>query len=231
MHGLFSASSCHRALETDEILAIYHDQDARLRSVFDKYSKAGDLVGGGEALGVLLNIAEFGMILRDSGLLGGTNKVPSVCWFLRVLAWFEGVFLRSRQRILSHTAFHSYHTRCCVRNETPMLYRGACRCPFVCAVETASSLWSWASVPCFVPDGEKQTDKTSSLRQICARLRSLSLSSGPLETQSRTYSVTITYILYHAVFVFSRFGTASIRFPCVISTCRPSCSIAVLGGR
>ncbi len=69
-------ASLYRALDCDEILAIYHDQDASLRSVFDKYcTAAGDRAGVGEALGVLLNIAEFGMILRDSGLLGGTNKV------------------------------------------------------------------------------------------------------------------------------------------------------------
>lgn len=76
----------YRALECDEILAIYHDHDASLKSVFDKYcTAAGDRAGGGEALGVLLNIAEFGMILRDSGLLGGTNKVcADLC---ACLAW------------------------------------------------------------------------------------------------------------------------------------------------
>lgn len=54
---------------------MYHDQDATLKSIFDKYCKASDRAGAPEALGVLLNIAEFRMILRDSGLLGGNNKV------------------------------------------------------------------------------------------------------------------------------------------------------------
>eukprot|EP00903_Cladosiphon_okamuranus_P017255 g15900.t1 len=62
------------ALDSDEILALYHDHDASLKSIFDKYCTAGDRAGGPEALGVLLNIAEFRMILRDSGLLGGNNK-------------------------------------------------------------------------------------------------------------------------------------------------------------
>lgn len=67
--------SRRRALDSDEILAVYHDQDASLRSVFDKYCKASDKAGAPAALGVLLNIAEFRMILKDSGLLGGNNKV------------------------------------------------------------------------------------------------------------------------------------------------------------
>eukprot|EP00752_Nemacystus_decipiens_P008506 g7596.t1 len=62
------------ALNSDDILAVYHDQDASLKSIFDKYCKVGDRAGGPEALGVLLNIAEFRMILRDSGLLGGNHK-------------------------------------------------------------------------------------------------------------------------------------------------------------
>ncbi|CAM9158668.1 unnamed protein product, partial [Scytosiphon promiscuus] len=62
------------ALDSDEILAVYHDHDAGLRSVFDKYCKANDRAGAPAALGVLLNIAEFRMILKDSGLLGGNNK-------------------------------------------------------------------------------------------------------------------------------------------------------------
>lgn len=65
----------HRALDSDEILAIYHDQDVVLKSVFDKYCTAFDRAGAPAALGVLLNIAEFRLILKDSGLLGGNNKV------------------------------------------------------------------------------------------------------------------------------------------------------------
>ena len=64
-----------RALNSDDILAVYHDQDESLKSIFDRYCKASDRAGAPEALGVLLNIAEFRMILRDSGLLGGNNKV------------------------------------------------------------------------------------------------------------------------------------------------------------
>ncbi|CAN0159239.1 unnamed protein product, partial [Ectocarpus sp. 8 AP-2014] len=62
------------ALDSDDTLALYHDQDSRLKSVFDSYCKASDRPGAPAALGVLLNIAEFRMILRDSGLLGGNNK-------------------------------------------------------------------------------------------------------------------------------------------------------------
>lgn len=73
-----TANNNIRALDSDEILAVYHDQDTSLKSIFDQYCKAGDRAGGPEALGVLLNIAEFRMILRDSGLLGGNNKVFAV---------------------------------------------------------------------------------------------------------------------------------------------------------
>ncbi|CAM9247096.1 unnamed protein product, partial [Ectocarpus sp. 12 AP-2014] len=62
------------ALDSDDTLALYHDQDSRLKSVFDSYCKASDRAGAPAALGVLLNIAEFRMILRDCGLLGGNNK-------------------------------------------------------------------------------------------------------------------------------------------------------------
>ncbi|CAM9228105.1 unnamed protein product, partial [Ectocarpus fasciculatus] len=62
------------ALDSDDTLALYHDQDSRLKAVFDSYCKASDRAGAPAALGVLLNIAEFRMILRDSGLLGGNNK-------------------------------------------------------------------------------------------------------------------------------------------------------------
>ncbi|CAM9254084.1 unnamed protein product, partial [Hapterophycus canaliculatus] len=38
------------ALDSDEILAVYHDQDASLKSVFDKYCKSSDRVGAPAAL-------------------------------------------------------------------------------------------------------------------------------------------------------------------------------------
>ncbi|CAM9462651.1 unnamed protein product, partial [Pylaiella littoralis] len=62
------------ALDSDEILAIYHDHDVVLKSVFSKYCTALDRAGAPAALGDLLNIAEFRSILKDSGLLGGNNK-------------------------------------------------------------------------------------------------------------------------------------------------------------
>ncbi|CAN0316267.1 unnamed protein product [Ascophyllum nodosum] len=61
------------ALDSNEILAVYHDHDANLKAVFDKYSKADDRAGG-DALIALLNIHEFIMVLRDAGLMGGSNK-------------------------------------------------------------------------------------------------------------------------------------------------------------
>lgn len=57
------------------MLALYHDNDLNLKSVFEKYCKADEQAGGAAALGVLLNITEFGMVLGDAGLLGGNNKV------------------------------------------------------------------------------------------------------------------------------------------------------------
>ena len=83
-----SASPCPSlvlsALGSDDILALYHDNDARLQLVFDKYSRADDRAGGGTAaLCVLLNITEFRMLLRDAGLLGGNNSKGVILYYNR----------------------------------------------------------------------------------------------------------------------------------------------------
>ena len=68
------------ALGSDDILALYHDNDAKLQLVFDKYSRADNRAGGGAAaLRVLLNITEFRMLLRDAGLLGGNHSKGVRC--------------------------------------------------------------------------------------------------------------------------------------------------------
>lgn len=64
-----------RALDTDDVLALYYDNDANLKAVFDRYCKVGDRAGEPAALGALLNITEFGMVLREAGLMGGNDKV------------------------------------------------------------------------------------------------------------------------------------------------------------
>lgn len=80
-----------RALDSDDTLALYHDQDSRLKAVFDSYCKASDRAGAPAALGVLLNIAEFRMILRDSGLLGGNNKVAATRGVNIVTDYFQRI--------------------------------------------------------------------------------------------------------------------------------------------
>lgn len=72
-----------RALESDEVLALYHDNDIALKAVFERYGKVDERsgIGGGgsggllSAQGALLNISEFGLLLRDACLLGGNTKV------------------------------------------------------------------------------------------------------------------------------------------------------------
>lgn len=68
------------ALSTDHILSIYHDNHAELKAVFDHYSKINDSIianNTAAAAGAerLLNIFEFGKVLRDAKLMGGDNEV------------------------------------------------------------------------------------------------------------------------------------------------------------
>lgn len=76
---VFSSTAVMKsALDTDQILAVYHDNHAELTAVFDHYSKINDpITNNAAAAGAerLLNIFEFGKVLRDAKLMGGDNKV------------------------------------------------------------------------------------------------------------------------------------------------------------
>jgi hypothetical protein len=68
----FTGLRVKRALDDDKILALFYDRHEQLQQVFYSYGKAV-----ADSINVVnedeLNIAEFGMILEDSRLLGGTR--------------------------------------------------------------------------------------------------------------------------------------------------------------